>query len=131
MTEYLSPQQILFIHYRLIEMTGGTHGIRDVGALQSAAARPQVTFDGEELYPDLFTKAGALFESLAKNPPFIDGNKRTAVSSAALFLIKNGFSLETTQDDLYSFAISMATGAAGAQEAAEWLQEKSRPLPKD
>jgi len=125
-TEYLTPQQILFIHYRLIETTGGSHGIRDIGALQSAAARPQATFGGEELYPGPFAKAGALFESLAKNHPFIDGNKRTAVGAAALFLRRNGFSLETSQDDLYAFTIKMATGEAGAREAAEWLRERSR-----
>lgn len=127
MTEYLTPQQILFIHYRLIETTGGSHGIRDIGALQSAAARPQATFGGEELYPGPLAKAGALFESLAKNHPFIDGNKRTAVGAAALFLRRNGFSLETSQDDLYVFTMKMATGEAGAREAAEWLRERSRP----
>ncbi|HEX9079387.1 MAG TPA: type II toxin-antitoxin system death-on-curing family toxin [Desulfuromonadaceae bacterium] len=129
MTDYLTPQQILFIHYRLIETTGGSHGIRDIGALQSAAARPQTTFGGKELYPGLFKKAGALFESLAGNHPFIDGNKRTAVAASALFLRRNGFFLETTQEDLYSFTMKMATGEAGAREAAEWLEEKSRPLP--
>jgi death-on-curing protein len=126
-TEYLTPQQILFIHYRLIEATGGSHGIRDIGALQSAAARPQATFGGDELYPDLFAKAGALFESLVSNHPFIDGNKRTAVGAAALFLRRNGFLLETSQDALYSFTMMMATGEAGALEAAEWLRERSRP----
>jgi death on curing protein len=125
---YLTPQQILFIHYRSIEATGGTHGVRDVGALQSAAARPQATFDGRELYPDLFAKAGALFESLAKNHPFVDGNKRTAVTSAALFLRINGFSLVTDNDDLYEFTMKMATGEAVAAEAAQWLRERTFPV---
>jgi len=125
---YLSAQQILFLHFRLIETTEGVHGIRDLGALQSAAARPQATFGGDDLYPDFFAKAGALFESLAKNHPFIDGNKRTAVSAAALFLRGNGYLLVTTQDDLYMFTMKMAMGEVGAGEAAEWLREKSRPL---
>lgn len=128
MVRYLTPQQILFLHYRLIETTGGTHGIRDLGALQSAVARPQTTFDGDDLYPDLFSKAAALFESLAKNHPFVDGNKRTAVTAAALFLRVNGFLLETTQNDLYMLTMKMATGEAGAGEVAKWLRDKSRPL---
>lgn len=121
---YLSPQQILFVHYRLIETTGGSHGIRDLGALQSAVARPQATFDGQELYPDLFSKAVALFESLARNHPFIDGNKRTAVAASGIFLLRNGDTLETTQDDLYFFSMKMATGDAGAEEAAEWMRRR-------
>ena len=127
MTAYLSPQQILFIHFRIIETTGGAHGLRDVGSIQSAAARPQATFGGEDFYPDLLTKAGELFESIIKNHPFIDGNKLTAVAAAALFLRRNGFVLSTTQDDLYDFTMRMATGDAGAGDAAAWLRRRCSP----
>ena len=61
--KYLTSEQILFIHSRLIDSTGGTHGIRDIGLLQSAAGRPEATFGGEDLYPDIFHKAAALMES--------------------------------------------------------------------
>ncbi|HUM70888.1 MAG TPA: type II toxin-antitoxin system death-on-curing family toxin, partial [Chloroflexota bacterium] len=90
MTEYLTAQQVLFIHARLIATTGGEHGVRDIGLLESAVARPQATFDGVELYPDLFHKAAALMESLAQNHPFVDGNKRTAITATAMFLRRNG-----------------------------------------
>ncbi len=80
MTVYLTAEQILFRHARLIDTTGGEHGLRDLGLLQSTAARPQATFDSKELYPDLFQKAAALMGSLAQNHPFIDGNKRTKLS---------------------------------------------------
>lgn len=63
MTAYLTTQEILFIHARLIETIGGEHGVRDLGLLESAVARPQATFDGESLYPDLFQKAAALMQS--------------------------------------------------------------------
>lgn len=86
MTRYLTPQQVLFIHARLIATTGGEHGVRDVGLLASAVARPQATFDGADLYPDLSEKAAALMDSLTRNHPFVDGNKRTAIAAAALFL---------------------------------------------
>ncbi len=76
--KYLSAEQVLFIHSRLIDETGGSHGIRDTGLLQAAVERPKATFGGKDLYPDIFYKAAALLESLIKNHPFIDGNKRTA-----------------------------------------------------
>ena len=120
--DLLTPQQLLFIHYRLIATTGGSHGVRDVGALQAAAARPAATFDGDDLYPGIFAKAAALFESLIGNHPFVDGNKRTAIAAAGVLLRRNGFRLETSQDELYRFTMAMATGSAGMKEAEEWLR---------
>jgi death-on-curing protein len=124
--EMLTPQQILFIHHRLIAATGCSHGVRDLEALQAAAARPQATFEGADLYPDLFAKAAALFESLIRNHPFVDGNKRTAVSATGLLLRRNGFELAATQEDLYSFTMTMATGEAGQAEARVWLAAHAR-----
>jgi death-on-curing protein len=124
--EILTPQQILFIHHRLIAATGGSHGVRDLGALQAAAARPQATFEGADLYPDLFAKAAALFESLIRNHPFVDGNKRTAISATGLLLRRNDFELAATQEDLFSFTMTMATGEAGQAEARVWLAAHAR-----
>jgi death on curing protein len=64
---FLTPEQVLFIHARLVSETGGSHGVRDLGLLESAVARPQASFDSQDLYPDLFTKAAALLESLIGN----------------------------------------------------------------
>lgn len=80
MTRYLTVPQILFIHARLIDETGGAHGLRDLGALEAASARPQATFAEQELYPDFFSKAAALLDSLINNHPFVDGNKRTGIT---------------------------------------------------
>lgn len=124
--EYLTPQQILFIHHRLIAVTGGTHGVRDLGALQAAVARPQATFDGTGLYPDLFAKAAALFESLIRNHPCIDGNKRAAVSATGLLLRRNGFALTAAPEELYAITMAMATGEAGQAEARVWLTAHAR-----
>lgn len=118
----LTPQQILFIHYRLIVSTGGSHGVRDLGALQAAAARPQATFDGNDLYPDPFAKAAALMESIVKNHPFVDGNKRTAITSASLLLRRCGYSVACSQEELYRFTISMATGIAAVKDAELWFR---------
>lgn len=95
----LTPQQILFIHYRLIESTGGAHGVRDIGALQAAAACPSATFDGEDLYPAPFAKAAALMESIIKNHPFVDGNKRTAITSHQPVVL-NAFELKLSYNHL-------------------------------
>jgi death-on-curing protein len=83
---YLTAEQVLFIHARLIAETGSEHGVLDLGLLQSAVARPQATFDKQDLYPDLFSKTAALLESLIGNHAFVDGNKRTAITAAGLFL---------------------------------------------
>jgi death on curing protein len=71
---YLTAEQVLFIHARLISETGGEHSVRDLGLLLSALACPQATFDEQDLYPDLFSKAAALMESLIGNHGFLDGN---------------------------------------------------------
>lgn len=124
--DYLTPQQVLFIHYRLIETTGGSHGVRDLGALQAAAARPRATFEGDALYPDLFAKAAALMESIIKNHPFVDGNKRTAITAAGVFLQRNGSHLEATHDELYRFTMAMAEGRAKVKDAEEWFRAHAR-----
>lgn len=118
----MTPQQILFIHFRLIETTGGSHGVRDVGALQAAVARPQATFDGEDLYPDPFAKAAALMEPIIKNHPFVDGNKRTAITAAGIFLRRSGYLIETSQDELFRFTLAMATGTSAVKDAETWLR---------
>jgi len=94
---YLTSERVLFLHARLIEETGGSHGARDVALLESAVASPQATFGGEDLYPDLVSKAAALMESLIRNHPFVVGNKRTGVTAAALFLRQNGRRLTATK----------------------------------
>lgn len=129
MTTYLTAQQVLFIHARMIATTGGEHGVRDIGLLASAVARPQATFDKTDLYPDLFQKAAALMASLAQNHPFVDGNKRTAIAAAALFLRQNGFRLETTNDELERFTLSVTNERISVAQIAAWLQAFSFPAP--
>jgi death-on-curing protein len=122
---YLTVEQVAFLHARLIEETGGSHGIRDIGLLQSAVARPQATFDGEDLYPDVFSKAAALIHSLINNHPFVDGNKRTGGAAAVLFLRANGLSFEASNAEFEEFALRVARGQLGVPQAARWLREHS------
>jgi death-on-curing protein len=122
---YLTPEQVLFIHSRLVAETGGSHGVRDLGLLESAVARPQATFDGKDLYPDLYTKTAALMESLINNHPFVDGNKRTGVTAAGLFLRINGQKLTASPENLEATALRVATGGMEVADLAVWLNAES------
>jgi death-on-curing protein len=122
---YLTPAQILFIHARLIDETGGVHGIRDVGLLESAAARPAATFGGEDLYADLFEKAAALFESLVRNHPFLDGNKRAAIASTGLFLRINGVRLTAANEELERFTLHTAEARPELADSVAWLRART------
>lgn len=119
--KYLSPEDVLFMHSAVIDETGGSHGVRDLGLLQAALARPRQSFGGKDLYPSLFEKAAALLESLAKNHPFIDGNKRTAITACGVFLELNGYTLNAGQDELAQYVERLAQGPAHAHAIVRWL----------
>lgn len=125
MTAYLTAEQVLFIHARLISETGGMHGVRELGLLLSAVARPQATFDGQDLYPNLFLKAAALLESLVGNHAFVDGNKRTAITSAGLFLRINGYRLTADNQQLEAFILQCAQRLVSLEQMALWLKSHS------
>lgn len=117
---------IIKIHEMLINEFGGTHGIRDLNGLESAIARPFAFFDGNELYPTIFTKAAALIESLISNHPFIDGNKRVGYFCLRFFLLTQSFDIQATQQDKYNFVISIASGKLPFEEIAKWIEENSK-----
>lgn len=125
---YLTPEQVLFIHSRLVAETGGSHGVRDLGLLESAVARPRATFDGKELYPDLFTKTAALMDSLVNNHPFVDGNKRTGITAAGLFLRINGWKLTASPEDLEACTLRVVTGGMEVADLASWLRDNALPI---
>jgi death-on-curing protein len=122
---HLTVEQVAFLHARLIEETGGSHGIRDVGLLQSAVARSWTTFDGQDLYGEVFSKAAALMHSLTKNHPFVDGNKRTGTAAAVLLLRTNGWSFEASNAELEEFALRVVGEELAVLEMAEWLRRHS------
>ena len=88
---------------------------------ETALARPQSTFDGQDLYPGLCTKAAALFQSLIGNHPFVDGNKRTAISAAGIFLQINSASLVTSQAELESFPLQAAQSQVTFEPMVAWF----------
>lgn len=125
MTQYLTPEQVLFLHSRLVAETGGGHGIRELGLLLSALGRPQATFEQNDLYPDLFLKTAALMDSLIRNHPFVDGNKRTAITAAALFLRMNGYRLTVENKEMVRFALACAQSQRSLEEIADWFRRYS------
>lgn len=124
---YLTPQEVLFIHARLIAATGGSSGVRDVGLLASAVAHPQATFSGQELYPDLFSKAAALMAALIQNHPFVDGNKRTGITATGIFLRQNGWQIQTSNEALEAFTWRVTNEHPSIEEIAAWLRHYTLP----
>ncbi len=122
---YLTAEQILYIHARVIQETGGEYGVLDLGLLVSAVQRPKATFDQDELYPDIFTKAAALLDSLVRNHPFLDGNKRTGIASAGLFLFRNGYELTADNKSLTRFTLECAQSRHSIEEMARWFEQNS------
>lgn len=118
----ISLDDILLLHQKSINDFGGSHGIRDNGLLESAIARPFQTFGGEELYPTIFEKAAALGESIIKNHPFIDGNKRTGVLAMLSLLISHQYLPTASSEDLYQIIINISTSAIIFEEVVEWLK---------
>ncbi len=127
MTLYLSVQQLLRLHEIQLRAFGGSAGLRDRGGLEAAAARPQMTFGGDDLYPDLAAKAAALMHSLVMNHPFVDGNKRVGAMAAELFLAANGHELEADDEALADLTLAIARGEVPAEALTVWIRQRSRP----
>jgi death-on-curing protein len=121
---YLSVEQIVDLHEKQVRKFGGSAGLRDRGGLESAVARPAMTFGGEDLYPDVADKASALMHSLVMNHAFVDGNKRTGASASELFLEVNGYRLAATDGDLERITLAVARGELDAEALAIWFRQR-------
>jgi death-on-curing protein len=104
---YLSYDDLLKVAARVI---GSQPLVRDHGLLEAAAFRPQASVFGADAYPTLWDKAAAMMESLARNHPLVDGNKRLALAGTVVFLGMNGFRLTMNNDEAYDFTIKVSTG---------------------
>ncbi len=124
MTLYLSLDQILQILAAQIERFGGATGLRDPGTLESAVARPAMTFGGEDLYPDVPSKAAALMHSLVMDHAFVEGSKRAGVTAAELFLLLNGYRLDASDAELEEFTVAVAKGELDAEALAIWFRQR-------
>ena len=124
MTVYLSVDQLLRLHEKHIQKFGGSPGVRESGGLESAAARPAMTFDGEDLYTDLSAKAAALLHSLVMNHPFVDGNKRVGASAAELFIMLNDAMLDATDVELEKVTLAVARGEMDVEPLTIWFRQR-------
>ncbi len=124
-TLYLSTIHVLVIHDQMIKRFGGSQGIRDLGLVESAVGRPQATFDGNDLYKTIFEKGAALLQSLLKNHPFVDGNKRTALTAAGIFLKLNGYQLINNHEKEVDFALKVDNERLTIEQIVKWLESHS------
>lgn len=117
----LTKEQVLMLHERLIETTGGSKGIRDEGMLDSALSNPFQSFGGEELYPSVQAKAAQLCYGLVKNHAMIDGNKRIGTHVMLVFLALNGYELSYSQKELSDTILALAAGKIFADDLLQWI----------
>lgn len=127
-TYFLTLEQVLVVHTDQIERYGGSHGLRDLGLLESAVFRPQSSFGDEDLYPTIFHKAAALLHSLIMNHPFVDGNKRTATASTLLFLEMNDCSLVVEQKVLVNFILKIEKEDLKIEIISSWLKKNCKKI---
>jgi death-on-curing protein len=116
------------LHTVAVEEFGGSGGVRDRGALESALGRPLATFGGNDLYGTPFKRAAALAESLVLNHGFVDGNKRTAMYAMAAWLEREGYAIEAGRGELRDLALAIASHGAGIDQISAWLEKRSKPL---
>lgn len=127
MPTYLTLDEVMRIHEMLLNAFGGAKGVRDAGLIESALLRPQTGY-----YSDLVEEAAALWESMAMNHGFIDGNKRVAYACVELFLQLNDVDVEATNDELESFIYSNLEAGTFRKEVLEdWLHRHTVPMAGD
>jgi len=115
---FLTLSEVIQIHADQIERYGGRSGIRDVNLLSSAAAMPYASFKEQFLHEDLYEMAAAYAFHISQNHPFVDGNKRTALAAALVFLELNGISLDDPEEKLYHAMMSLASGEMDKSQLA-------------
>jgi death-on-curing protein len=120
---YLTLDELISLHGKLIGQSGGGTGLRDRGALESAMAQPEMSFGGEDLYPTIAEKAAALGHSLIQNHCFIDGNKRVGHAAMEAFLVLNGYEIEASVDEQEEVILSVARGLMDRLALSEWLKQ--------
>ncbi len=125
---YLYPKQIVYLHQRIVAVSGGSGGVRSQHLLESAVYRPQASFGGQDLYPDIFLKAAVLGHSIVLNHAFIDGNKRVGFEAMRLMLRINGHDVRAGVNEKFNFVMAIANKEIDEHRIAEWLKKHSHAL---
>jgi death-on-curing protein len=121
---FISIEEVVLIHEKMIEIGGGSSGIRDIELLHSALERPKASFGGKYLYKSALEMGAAMLQSLVKNDLFIDGNKRTAFFATLRFLEKNNFNYSFENKDIVNFMVSVDTQNLSIHEIADWFEKR-------
>jgi death-on-curing protein len=126
MPEFFDVSDVLDFHFEQIELYGGSHGVRDMGMLESALAMPMSGFEDNYLHAFPFEMAAAYLFHIVQNHPFIDGNKRTGLATCLYFLGLHGIEVVADPDRLASFVLSVAEGNLGKPQIAAFLECHAR-----
>jgi len=119
---FLTVEDILESHQNQIDTYGGSHGIRDMGLLESAIAQPEASFGGQYLHADVFEMAAAYLYHLVMNHPFVDGNKRVGLEAALIFLEINDATLDASDEELVNLVLKAIAGDLGKSNIAEFFR---------
>ncbi len=124
---FLTIEQVIAIHERVLAAHGGSPGLRDHGLLDAATAVPQSTFGGQLLHPDVESAAAAYLYHLCKNHAFMDGNKRVGLAAALTFLLLNDCRLVAELDDVEKLVLGCADGSLSKGEVIEFFRQHVEP----
>jgi len=122
----LDTTQVLYLHNIMCKSTGGSSGLRDSGALESAVYHAYASFDGKDLYPTVEEKAARQAYSVIRNHPFFDGNKRTGLFVMLVFLELNNIKLYFSQSELVDLGIGIAEGKTDSKQITKWIIDHKR-----
>jgi death-on-curing protein len=126
--KYLSEAELIAINEEMVAKYGGLHGVRDLNFVRLAIGRPQMSAGLEDAYKTVFEKAAAMFHSVINNHPFFDGNKRTSLFSAVLFLEYNGWQVNFSRNDGVKFTLQAHNGDWSIEKIASWFKEHSKKI---
>ncbi len=126
--KYLNLEEILRLHFQVIEDFGGSHGVRDESRLKSVVNSPKQVVFGEEQYPSVYERGAVYLRNIIGDHPFSDGNKRTAITVCGIFLSRNNIIISAKPKDLEEFTIKVATDHLDIDEIAKWLSNNSKTI---
>lgn len=124
--KYLSEAELVAINHEMVTKYGGLHGVRDLNFLRLAIGRPQMSAGLQDAYPTIYLKAAAMFHSIINNHPSLDGNKRTSLFSAVLFLEYNGYSVQFTKKEAIKFTLKAHNDDWSVEQIAEWIKNHAK-----
>lgn len=122
---YFTIEDVLLLHFKIIDDYGGSHGVRDEGRLHSVVAAPQQEVFGEQLYPTPFEKAAVYIRGIIADHPFVDGNKRSAITIGVILLARRHYTMTATPKELEDFAVHVAVDHLDIPHIAAWLKAHS------